>query len=83
MINKQPVSGEPGQAPGGAYPALDITHRYQHAHLDVRHHVTITWAATYQINHGPTQPVPGTVTTTGPDTLLHISEATPVLTGTR
>lgn len=68
--------------PGRPYPAKDIVHRYQHAHTRVAQRVTITWTARYRIGTGPAQPVPGTVTTTGPATTLRITQATPVLTGT-
>ncbi|MCW2759476.1 MAG: hypothetical protein JWO46_3222 [Nocardioidaceae bacterium] len=67
--------------PGAKYPAKEIVHRYPKAHLDVAHSVAITWTARYRVGAGPWQDVPGTVTSQGPATTLHISEATPVLTG--
>lgn len=69
--------------PGARYPAKDVVHRYQKAHRTVAHSVTIVWTARYQVGNGPWQPVPGTVTTSGPATDLRIAEATPVLTGQR
>lgn len=67
--------------PGAPYPAKQVVHRYPHAHTTVRHHVTVTWGATYSVGDGPQQDVPGTVTRAGPPTGLHISEATPALSG--
>jgi len=69
--------------PGEAYPAKTITHRYAKAHTTANLHVTITWSATYTVNGGPSSPVPGTVTTTGPTTTLHVAEAVPTLSGER
>ena len=68
--------------PGAAYPAKTIVHRYAHAHRTVQHHLVITWTATWQLNGGPAQPVPGQVRTTGATTRLRIDEAVPVLSGT-
>ncbi len=67
--------------PGAAYPRKDVVHRYQHAHTTVQHRVVITWTAEWSLNNGPLQPVPGTVTTTGPATPLRIAEASPALSG--
>lgn len=67
--------------PGAAYPAKDVVHRYQQAHVTVRHHVEIVWTARWSLNGGPFQAVDGTVTTVGPDTPLRIAEATPALSG--
>lgn len=67
--------------PGAPYPAKQVVHRYPHAHTTVRHHVTVTWGATYSVGDGPQQDVPGTVTRAGPPTGLRISEATPALSG--
>lgn len=69
--------------PGARYPAKDVVHRYQKAHRTVAHSVTIVWTARYRVGNGAWQPVPGTVTTSGPATGLRIAEATPVLTGQR
>jgi hypothetical protein len=67
--------------PGAAYPSKLVVHRYQHAHTTVATHVVITWSADYSVDGGPTQPVPGTAETTGPDTTLRIAEAVPALSG--
>jgi hypothetical protein len=67
--------------PGAAYPAKDVVHRYQHAHVTVQHHVEIVWTARWRLNGGPFQDVPGTVTTVGPATSLRVAEATPALSG--
>lgn len=69
------------QTPGAAYPAKDVVHRYQHAHVTVQHHVEIVWTARWSLNGGPFQAVPGTVTTVGPATPLRVAEATPALSG--
>jgi len=67
--------------PGHAYPAKSLTHRYQAADVTVRHTVEVTWTATWRVNNGPWQDVPGTVTITGPRTALRVAEATPLLAG--
>ncbi len=69
--------------PGARYPSKDVVYRYQKAHRTFAHSVTIVWTARYRVGNGPWQPVPGSVTTTGPSTDLRIAEATPVLTGRR
>ncbi len=69
------------RTPGRAYPSRDVVHRYQHAHVTVRHHVEVTWGARWRLNGGAWQDVPGTVTTVGPATALRIAEATPALSG--
>jgi hypothetical protein len=69
-------------ATGGApYPAKVVTYRYQHAHVTVRAHVEVTWAADFRVDGSPMRPVPGTVTTVGPATPLRIAEASPALSG--
>ncbi len=65
---------------GAAYPNKTIAYRYQRA-AKVQPRVSITWAATYRINGGASQPVAGTVTTTGPSASLRVLEAVPVLSG--
>ena len=67
--------------PGAAYPAKDVVHRYQQAHVTVRQHVEIVWTARWSLNGGAYQDVDGTVTTVGPATALRVAEATPVLSG--
>jgi hypothetical protein len=66
---------------GAAYPAKDVVHRYQHAHVTVRQHVEIVWTARWSLNGGPYQAVAGTVTTIGPATELRVAEAIPALSG--
>lgn len=68
--------------PGAKYPSKAVVHRYQHAHVTVQHSVSIRWTARWSLNGGPSQPVPGSVTTTGPATPIRIAEATPVLIAT-
>jgi len=67
--------------PGSAYPGKSLTHRYPDADVTVRHQVEVTWTATWRVNNGPWQDVPGTVTITGPSTALRVAEATPLLAG--
>ncbi|WP_457109796.1 hypothetical protein [Marmoricola sp. URHA0025 HA25] len=66
---------------GAPYPAKDVVHRYQQAHVTVNLHVEVVWTARWSLNRGPYQDVDGTVTTVGPDTPLRIAEATPALSG--
>ena len=67
--------------PGAPYPAKDVVHRYQQAHVTVSQHVEVVWTARWRLNGGPYQDVDGTVTTVGPDSPLRIAEATPALSG--
>ncbi len=66
---------------GAPYPAKDVVHRYQQAHVTVSQHVEVVWSARWSLNGGPYQDVDGTVTTVGPDTPLRVAEATPALSG--
>ena len=66
---------------GAAYPAKEVVHRYQRAHVTVMQHVEIVWTATWSLNGGPSEDVDGTVTTVGPATPLRVAEATPALSG--
>ena len=68
-------------SPGAKYPAKEIVHRYQDAHVTVRHHLSIRWSARWRLAGGSWQDVNGTATSTGPTSALRISEAVPVLTG--
>lgn len=68
-------------SPGAKYPAKEIVHRYQDAHVTVRHHLNIRWSARWRLSGGSWQDVNGTATSTGPTSTLRISEAVPVLTG--
>ncbi len=67
--------------PGAPYPARDVVHRYADAHRTVEHRVRVTWSARWSLDGGPSRPVDGTVTTTGPGTPLRVAEASPVLSG--
>ena len=68
-------------SPGAKSPAKEIVHRYQDAHVTVRHHLSIRWSARWRLAGGSWQDVNGTATSTGPTSTLRISEAVPVLTG--
>jgi hypothetical protein len=74
-------ASEDTQTAGAPYPAKEIVHRYLDAHVTVRHHLEITWSARYRMNGGAWQDVPGTVTRSGTETALRVSEATPALSG--
>jgi hypothetical protein len=67
--------------PGAPYPSKEITYRYSDAHTTVRPRVDVTYTARFRVNGGPWQDIPETVTITGPETSLRISEAAPVLSG--
>ena len=67
--------------PGAPYPAKDVTHEYIDAHVTVGARVDVTYAGRFRVGGGPWQAIPGTVTISGPDTPLRVSEATPVLSG--
>jgi hypothetical protein len=69
--------------PGAAYPSKQVVHRYQQAHVTVSHHVEVVWTAEWRLNGGGWQPVPGSVTTVGPETQLTVAEAVPALSGAR
>lgn len=64
--------------PGAAYPARDITHRYQRRGV-VRHRVEVTWSARWRIGSRPWRDVPGTTTSTGEPSALRVAEAVPSL----
>lgn len=68
-------------SPGAKYPRKDVVHRYQQAHVTMKHHLTINWSARWRLNGGPWQDVNGTATSTGPETALRVAEAVPVLSG--
>ncbi len=67
--------------PGAKYPAKDVTHLYQDAHLTVQTSVDVTYTARFSVGGGPWQTIPGAVTIAGPAAPLRISEATPLLSG--
>ncbi len=66
-------------SPGAPYPAMDVTHRYSHAHVTVPTSVDVTYTAQFSVGNHGWQDIPGTVTIAGPAAPLRISEATPLL----
>jgi hypothetical protein len=69
------------RTPGAPYPSQEVTHRYTNAHTTVRPRLDVTYAARFRVNDGTWQTIDETVTITGPETALRITEATPVLSG--
>jgi hypothetical protein len=69
------------ESPGGAYPDLEITHRYADADVTVSPSVDVTYAAQFRVGDGEWQQIPQTVTISGTPVSLRVVEATPVLTG--
>ena len=63
---------------GAKYPRKDIVHRYQKAHVTVKHHLTIRWSARWRQDGNSWQEVNGTATSTGAATSLRIAEAVPL-----
>jgi hypothetical protein len=68
-------------SPGGAYPDLEITHRYTDADVTVSPSVDVTYAADFRVGDGDWQEIPETVTISGTPVSLRVVEATPVLSG--
>ena len=68
------------ESPGAAYPDLEVTHRYLRKG-SVAPSVDITYEATYSVDGGGWQPVPGTVTIPGAPEQLRVVTARPVLVG--
>ena len=68
-------------SPGDPYPQRTVVHRYSDAHVTVHPHVEVTYSARFQVNGGPWQDVPGTVTTVGPETNLRVVEGAALLSG--
>lgn len=68
------------QSPGSAYPDLEVTHRYLRKG-GVAPRVDVTYAATYAVDGGPQQPVPGSVTIPGAAEQLRVVTARPLLVG--
>jgi hypothetical protein len=68
-------------SPGDPYPQRTVVHRYSDAHVTVHPHVEVTYSARFQVNGGPWQDVPGTVTTVGPATDLRVVEGAALLSG--
>jgi hypothetical protein len=69
------------QTPGAPYPSREITHRYTDADTTVRPRLDVTYSARFRVNNGTWQNIDQTVTITGPETTLRVTEATPVLSG--
>ena len=67
-------------SPGSAFPDLEITHTYLRKGR-VTPSVDTTYTATYSVNGGPTQPVPGSVTIPGAPVSLRVVTASPQLVG--
>ena len=65
------------------YPDEYVTWVYERANVTERARVSVVWGATYSVDGGPAQPVPGTVTTTSPAISIRVAEARGVLTGAR
>jgi hypothetical protein len=66
--------------PGAPYPDLDVTHSYLKKGR-VAPSVDTTYTATYRVNGGPWQDVPGSVTVAGAPVDLQVLTATPTLVG--
>lgn len=69
------------QVPGAPYPAKDIVHRYDDAHVTVQPSVDVTYQVTYTVDGGGTQQLGTTLTAQGPPTGLRIREAAALLAG--
>jgi hypothetical protein len=67
-------------SPGAAYPDLEVTHTYLRKGR-VSPRVDTTYTATYRVNGGPAQPVPGSVTIAGGPVPLQVVTASPQLVG--
>lgn len=63
--------------PGAPYPHATVTHQYRAGTYTAS--LTTTWSATFTVNGGPAQQVPGTTTTDGPASSLTVLQAHPVL----
>ena len=65
--------------PGAPYPDLEVTHAYLRAGR-VAPSVATTYTATFSVDGGPAQPVPGSVTIPSPPAALEVTTATARLT---
>ncbi len=68
--------------PGAPYPAKEVLHRYDDAHVTVQPSVDVTYRVRYSVDGGAFQQLDTTLTAQGPLTGLRIREATPLLVGT-
>lgn len=62
-------------SPGAPYPDLEVTHAYLRAGR-VAPSVATTYTATFSVDGGPSQPVPGSVTIDSPPAALEVRTAT-------
>ncbi len=69
------------QVPGAPYPAKDVVHRYDDAHVTVQPSVDVTYEVTYTVDGGEVQQLGTTLTAQGPSTGLRIREAAALLAG--
>jgi hypothetical protein len=67
-------------SPGSPYPHLEVTHRYLRK-ARVAPSVDVTYEATFSVDGGAWQSVPGTVTIPGTPERLRVVTARPVLVG--
>jgi hypothetical protein len=63
--------------PGAPYPHQTVTHDYASGTYTA--YLTTTWGATFSVDGGASQPVPGTTTTDGPAVTFDVLQARPVL----
>jgi hypothetical protein len=63
--------------PGAPYPNQTVTHDYSSGTYTA--YLTTTWGATFSVDGGASQPVPGTTTTDGPPVTFDVLQARPVL----
>ena len=77
-------TGDPGTPsvtttePGHPYPNQTIEHPYRSGSYTA--YLTVTWGATFTVNGGPPDDVPGTTTTDGPPVTFDVLQARAVLT---
>lgn len=64
--------------PGSPYPNQTVTYDYSSGTYTAW--LTTTWGATFSVDGGASQPVPGTTTTDGPPVTFDVLQARPVLT---
>jgi hypothetical protein len=64
--------------PGAPYPDQTVTHEYRAGRYTAS--LTTTWSATFRVDGGPEQQVPGTTTTDGTPVTFTVLQAHAVLT---
>ncbi len=64
--------------PGRPYPNQTVEHGYRSGTYTA--HLTVTWGATFSVNGGAPEEVPGATTTDGPPVAFDVLQARPVLT---